>query len=249
MQLREIEGGSSPLARGALHARAWRAADQGIIPARAGSTLRGLSLVFLHGDHPRSRGEHRAFGARSTSILGSSPLARGARVVPPRRGLRPGIIPARAGSTSDFPRQGDELGDHPRSRGEHNGLTPAAQDAAGSSPLARGAHFRESAYDCRCGIIPARAGSTFAVGLEPFAGRDHPRSRGEHRNRFSLVIPGSGSSPLARGALFVSVIHPPSFGIIPARAGSTHQKQEHNNGSRDHPRSRGEHLVPGRVRG
>ena len=50
---------------------------------------------------------------------------------------------------------------------------------------------------------------------------DHPRSRGEHLSRIAGVPVHSGSSPLARGALFVMAIVILLAWIIPARAGST----------------------------
>ena len=49
-------GGSSPLARGLLPAPAPPTGRPGIIPARAGFTLRRRGLPLLGRDHPRSRG-------------------------------------------------------------------------------------------------------------------------------------------------------------------------------------------------
>ena len=90
---------------------------------------------------------------------------------------------------------------------------------AGSSPLARGLPCRRPAYS------PARS--------------DHPRSRGVYDWASDRVVPGKGSSPLARGLRARGRLAVDPQGIIPARAGFT----SHQGGVRldveDHPRSRG----------
>ena len=52
--------GSSPLARGTRVRRTLGPGVVRLIPARAGNTLAGCLVVFVHGAHPRSRGEHSA---------------------------------------------------------------------------------------------------------------------------------------------------------------------------------------------
>ena len=91
--------GSSPLARGAPNNVAFGMRLDGIIPARAGSTL--LLRICGSGwqDHPRSRGVHRGARDGLPVSLGSSPLARGPHDVAYSH------VPA--------------LVDHPRSRGVH----------------------------------------------------------------------------------------------------------------------------------
>ena len=88
-------------------------------------------------------------------------------------------------------------------------------------------------------IIPARAGFTYSWnGTLEFRG-DHPRSRGVYQTTFPESNATWGSSPLARG------LPPPENGcewgirIIPARAGFTIRAIITNNGTTDHPRSRG----------
>ena len=137
-------GGSSPLARGAPEQERSRLPGERIIPARAGSTLGFSRFRNGHEDHPRSRGEHACSKRLSTVIVGSSPLARGAR----EKVYIPlpicGIIPARAGSTSKIRRRPRTIQDHPRSRGEHPDRFQRVRN-----------HLR---------IIPARAGSTTSRG-------------------------------------------------------------------------------------
>ena len=115
----------------------------------------------------------------------------------------------------------------------------------GSSPLARGAHTSQRLYHGHGGIIPARAGSTRWACMTPWAVRDHPRSRGEHRPETGMIQKVEGSSPLARGALVPGAAGQDIRGIIPARAGSTSWRWCRRSRIRDHPRSRGEHTHPG----
>ena len=92
-------GGSSPLARGLLHAFGRINVRPGIIPARAGFTHPGDSGRLGYPDHPRSRGVYASEPWKTSRSRGSSPLARGLhRGVRHHRGARR-IIPARAGFT------------------------------------------------------------------------------------------------------------------------------------------------------
>ena len=168
------------------------------------------------------RGEHELPDQAAGSLRGSSPRARGARVVTIALTGFLGIIPACAGSTA--PRADRVLmsRDHPRVRGEHAVLAGGDQVGGGSSPRARGARGKRHDGDTRRGIIPACAGSTARSRMVRPARRDHPRVRGEH----SLASPRrsrhQGSSPRARGAH--AAPYPPG-------------------GAGDHPRVRGEHSI------
>ena len=133
--------GSSPLARGTRQDRTAAASTGGLIPARAGNTLPESTARWWNRAHPRSRGEHRAGDLRRNTSRGSSPLARGTRVVTPRKPGAVGLIPARAGNTSQQGRKPSCPRAHPRSRGEHPGADTAGAGDMGSSPLARGTHL------------------------------------------------------------------------------------------------------------
>ena len=111
--------GSSPLTRGARHWPRRSVPPRRIIPAHAGSTLVYAGREPLSRDHPRSRGEHLVPALRLHTVLGSSPLTRGARLVSRTSNLSGRIIPAHAGSTVGIPSTRICLRDHPRSRGEH----------------------------------------------------------------------------------------------------------------------------------
>ena len=180
-----------------------------IIPACAGSTWSLWRFRRSRGDHPRLRGEHiTPVGARSRA-RGSSPLARGALAVVASRGLRGGIIPACAGSTSSASRERARARDHPRLRGEHPYATRLTKNAGGSSPLARGALLPPTFFCLLPRIIPACAGSTISRSPPSLSGGDHPRLRGEHASEEHAHPLLRGSSPLARGALL-----PVDFGYV-----------------------------------
>ena len=231
--------GSSPLARGLRSDHSQAGVRGGIIPARAGFTFNAVSQIKEGEDHPRSRGVYRDFMRKPLADPGSSPLARGLLGDVSRDRPSAGIIPARAGFTRRELRWRGSLRDHPRSRGVyHRGRGPG-HGVRGSSPLARGLHFRAVLVPALGRIIPARAGFTRpAISGSP-AGWDHPRSRGVYRTLSRFSRARIGSSPLARGLrVFVSCFVC-SCGIIPARAGFTSHPGHPRAGRRDHPRSRG----------
>ena len=111
--------GSSPLARGTPSTIARLISRTGLIPARAGNTVRIKTGYAGKWAHPRSRGEHYHKVHSALFLSGSSPLARGTPVTWQPVYTGAGLIPARAGNT---PRPTVKLFSpraHPRSRGEH----------------------------------------------------------------------------------------------------------------------------------
>ena len=92
--------GSSPLARGLRVAHRVRGGRPRIIPARAGFTSTMRAIIAARSDHPRSRGVYGGPPRPAATASGSSPLARGLRLVMPTPTAPVGIIPARAGFTS-----------------------------------------------------------------------------------------------------------------------------------------------------
>ena len=132
--------GSSPLARGLHGDSTPSGASLGIIPARAGFTMRWARVEARRSDHPRSRGVYFLFARIARPSPGSSPLARGLRCHQCRRG---GV-----------------RRDHPRSRGVYMAAALAICSSSGSSPLARGLPLLYVSGSDGAGIIPARAGFT-----------------------------------------------------------------------------------------
>ncbi len=239
--------GSSPRARGAHHLLTGLRRVPGIIPACAGSTITCSPLGCAAWDHPRVRGEHGRGRVLHVRAPGSSPRARGALDLQAGE-LRPvGIIPACAGSTAAWPARAFSRRDHPRVRGEHRIASLSSRGRAGSSPRARGAQTQGAEGGPTPGIIPACAGSTAVWPLSGRFRRDHPRVRGEHSRSSTSRCSIAGSSPRARGAQVRIRGDGVAAGIIPACAGSTPSPRRAAPTARDHPRVRGEHLMP-RIR-
>ena len=167
-------------------------------------------------------GEHADDFLVQFRTMGSSPHVRGAPWWPDGIPLRPGIIPACAGSTQS--RCGDFTcsWDHPRMCGEHMLTGLVCWVISGSSPHVRGARWGFLCVVFLCGIIPACAGSTERI--------------------VNTSLEDVGSSPHVRGAPSRSAVSLSSGGIIPACAGSTARCSRCWSGSRDHPRMCGEHF-------
>ena len=171
-----------------------------LIPAHAGSTRDRTRLLPARPAHPRSRGEHFANEFAASAAFGSSPLTRGALLHQRRDVAAHRLIPAHAGSTPSLRCSREAASAHPRSRGEHRAAVWPRHEIAGSSPLTRGALDLAHCHPARCRLIPAHAGSTDPRGGARAARGAHPRSRGEHEPKVSLLAHTMGSSPLTRGA-------------------------------------------------
>ena len=153
--------------------------------------------------------------------------------------MRRGIIPARAGFTTNF-REAHHIGrDHPRSRGVYPEDLVIFASPEGSSPLARGLPHSSFLGRLFTRIIPARAGFTYRHAGPAPPLRDHPRSRGVYVRVTKAALGDAGSSPLARGLLCLDLAPLTGYRIIPARAGFTRRRTERSTRPGDHPRSRG----------
>ena len=175
-------------------------------------------------DHPRSRGEYLCWRRTAPTILGSSPLSRGIHWPGRAWVTKARIIPALAGNTVPCWCQPTAHPDHPRSRGEYQLEPVAGEQFRGSSPLSRGIRVRPVGWELLRGIIPALAGNTGQVII--------------------FVTRRFGSSPLSRGILLSQALSPETHGIIPALAGNTVRVVGADDGTKDHPRSRGEYGCP-----
>ena len=92
-------------------------ASNGIIPARAGFTAPVRVSGCVLGDHPRTRGVYSSCVPRGGLGVGSSPHARGLLWWVCWCWWGWGIIPARAGFTTEDYAQPYAEEDHPRTRG------------------------------------------------------------------------------------------------------------------------------------
>ncbi len=196
--------GSSPHARGARAVADVRAVSGGLIPACAGSIRSRTCPPSWRWAHPRVRGEHPLATCDTPSHAGSSPRARGAPNGHHLDRRLAGLIPACAGSTKRRHYCGRFSRAHPRVRGEHVMNRWPSSWLPGSSPRARGARPGPLRVGCAGGLIPACAGSTHCSQAATVAHWAHPRVRGEHGNAESVIASGSGSSPHARGAHFLT---------------------------------------------
>ena len=161
-------------------------------------------------------GENSGICPTTTSWLGSSPRERGKQggshgVFTPAR-----IIPARARKTTLNSVLPDDTGDHPRSRGENCLLFCGFHPHPGSSPRERGKPRCHENRTLCLRFIPARAGKTCRMILQPGIKRAHPRVSGE--NTYSPVYrsKSAGSSPRERGKRAPKVPTPGGSGLIPA---------------------------------
>ena len=214
-----------------------------LIPARAGNTESLEASSASHEAHPRSHGEHSSGLSSSGCSGGSSPLARGTRILLVTLLRYRRLIPARAGNTVVLLSARIVLPAHPRSRGEHIMVDASVSHRRGSSPLARGTLRESVKHRARERLIPARAGNTRpGVTREPSCPA-HPRSRGEHWWMLWLWWSRSGSSPLARGTRQRQSHVPGHVRLIPARAGNTYFPPFRARAGTAHPRSRGEHSL------
>ena len=247
--------------QGALAGTSYLWCCVGLIPACAGNTEFWTCALTAAWAHPRSRGEHMPLLLPKLVESGSSPLARGTRLMARYGNILLGLIPARAGDTPVPRRSYTMFRAHPRSRGEHSNCSVIKIAELGSSPLARGTPSPVPVEKMPTGLIPARAGNTERMNAQNESLRAHPRSRGEHlyhycrRCRHWGSSPlargtrrcllhdqgGQGSSPLARGTRSSKAPATRYLGLIPARAGNTGVLPFPITLFRAHPRSRGEH--------
>ena len=156
-----------------------------------------------------------------TRLAGSPPHTRGSRSwrVPVERVRR--ITPAYAGITTHrriLPSFGE---DHPRIRGDHGHIRPAAASLSGSPPHTRGSLLWRFLIVRSKRITPAYAGITERQGAVHDTIQDHPRIRGDHISARNMSDGILGSPPHTRGS----------------------QGRRYGGRCRwDHPRIRGDHL-------
>ncbi len=172
--------GSSPHARGKRHDSGAMSRIGGLIPACAGKTAGKMSCLLVWKAHPRMRGENRGNHYGVTSLVGSSPHARGKPLTCGYQATSSRLIPACAGKTCFFIWQHIRRKAHPRMRGENHGDLIIDYNLDGSSPHARGKHRHHHHRKEWGRLIPACAGKTFHPNAQRGWLAAHPRMRGEN---------------------------------------------------------------------
>ena len=125
-------------------------------------------------------------------------------------------------------------------RGEKFKVMSISFYPVGSSPHARGKGIWPPSNNFTFRIIPACAGKSFSCVLLHTQKQDHPRMRGEKQRLITLQTQRLGSSPHARGKVYVSRTSTCAERIIPACAGKRNHRQPYMDDGKDHPRMRGE---------
>ena len=155
-----VDVGSPPHARGRHSRLESPSREAGITPACAGKTARAGSRVRGSPDHPRMRGEDGSARLPRDRGVGSPPHARGRQPKHWPMLVRWRITPACAGKTPTCGLSARDQTDHPRMRGEDQGVPWQRRFVGGSPPHARGrlSTLRTPRRSCR--ITPACAGKT-----------------------------------------------------------------------------------------
>ena len=153
-----------------------------------------------------------------------------------------GITPAHAGNTDCNGFRRFIRKDHPRTCGEHFTLNSKLITHLGSPPHMRGTPDKPAFNAFSLRITPAHAGNTSPISIAGSAGRDHPRTCGEHMVRTACARRGLGSPPHMRGTQRQSRCAPYMERITPAHAGNTEKTANNESSGKDHPRTCGEHF-------
>ena len=190
------------------------------------------------------RGERWSVARRRWPSCGSSPHARGTRVDRAPRLRRFRIIPACAGNASRRHGISSPTPDHPRMRGERMILRQSLGERNGSSPHARGTLVAPQGARAERRIIPACAGNAPPAASGTMWSADHPRMRGERAIARDVFKSTRGSSPHARGTPEQGALLDGGRRIIPACAGNAASRGGTPTWRPDHPRMRGERLLP-----
>ena len=162
------------------------------------------------------RGERARSGGAIIWNVGSSPHARGTRVLLILGQPRQRFIPACAGNASAARRMAARRTVHPRMRGERSCWIWSMVRTCGSSPHARGTLTNHDNHDHLRRFIPACAGNA-GSGYRPCRTTAvHPRMRGERASIHFDSAMCDGSSPHARGT--------PRSGQQRGRSGAVHPR-------------------------
>ena len=218
------------------------------IPACAGKTTVRELDTETEKEHPRVRGENIDACDAIEIDPGTSPRARGKRLVQRFKRFCLRNIPACAGKTPFCSELCVLLQEHPRVRGENISEVIQLLRTTGTSPRARGKQTVLIHYTSVLRNIPACAGKTSMSCSLAASTWEHPRVRGENKSRGCASSMICGTSPRARGKHESRrVVRLPPRNI-PACAGKTCSTCTTRLRNSEHPRVRGENGVAARVR-
>ena len=172
--------GSSPRGRGKPTRATWQDAHPGLIPARAGKTTGSRAASRTPAAHPRAGGENGKLDDTKHMLTGSSPRGRGKPIAALSPSCTSGLIPARAGKTSESCHWHPESRAHPRAGGENPRPRDRLGSRPGSSPRGRGKRRAKPAGQLLQRLIPARAGKTTSCTWCGIRAPAHPRAGGEN---------------------------------------------------------------------
>ena len=193
------------------------------------------------------RGEN-CFGFNADFFVkGTSPRARGKPDTARSEKDHKRNIPACAGKTELLLVAAYGIEEHPRVRGENEGVGEAEGLGAGTSPRARGKRGGLRFKERFKGNIPACAGKTEGFHDGFLSVSEHPRVRGENPSSALGAIYQRGTSPRARGKHVRSVTRSSSTRNIPACAGKTLRAKCSDCCWEEHPRVRGENSPAARC--
>ena len=232
--------GSSPRARGTLHAPGHRRRLRRFIPACAGNARTRTSARSSSPVHPRVRGERTEAEILSSLTSGSSPRARGTLHEARQHARDVRFIPACAGNARTRTSARCSSPVHPRVRGEGGLARVPARLPRGSSPRARGTRSLPRRGPLPRRFIPACAGNAPSSSSSSSSSSVHPRVRGERASDVLPVALARGSSPRARGTRPTRGDRLVLARFIPACAGNAAGGGTRARRSSVHPRVRGE---------
>ena len=163
------------------------ARGNGLIPAHAGKTPRGIVTSFGLWAHPRACGENPRYQLTVKTVSGSSPRMRGKRSGRSPANWRAGLIPAHAGKTGLFFVVCVFVWAHPRACGENFEFPYAGAPRGGSSPRMRGKRYPPPFVNSDTRLIPAHAGKTRRLWSINVGLGAHPRACGENAERSGVL--------------------------------------------------------------
>ena len=214
-----IQTGLSPRVRGSPRRPGIRSDTAGSIPACAGEPRRPSKRRAAGRVYPRVCGGARWRRSGRGAGRGLSPRVRGSPILPGRRLVRIGSIPACAGEPSASSTLANDTRVYPRVCGGALGDLRKRITEHGLSPRVRGSRWRPQAGQDGRGSIPACAGEPPPPSQSATGKRVYPRVCGGASASPGWLVAPSGLSPRVRGSRRIGQAADVVHRSIPACAG------------------------------